>query len=158
MTQVPSIRKSGWVAIAVSMLCMFEGITYVAKHERIDPPGVITVCIGMTNYDRPIFVGQRFTKEQCKKFLAEDLPRYNKCIEENIHVALPPYRHAALVSFVYNLGCHRLVSSHIAAYLNDGNVRAACDKMLRYVYANGVKLRGLVRRRRFERKYCLRND
>jgi lysozyme len=136
-----------------------EGYAPVAKHERADPPGVITACYGMTNYDRPLKAGERFTKPECQKYLAEDLPRYavgvRKCVPGFDDMPAP--RQAALVSFAYNIGAGGLCKSRVAKLLNAGQVQAGCDDMLMYVYANGKYLKGLDNRRKTERALCLKD-
>jgi hypothetical protein len=65
------------VALTVSFLTVWEGYAPVAKHEHVDPPGVITWCFGRTNFDDPsVPAGTRFTKEECGKLLAGDVPKY----------------------------------------------------------------------------------
>ena len=150
---------AGVAAAASAFLMTWEGTTLVAKHERIDPPGVITVCNGITNYDQSdLKEGDRFTTEQCAEMLADALPRYEAQLRACITGDQPPKRHVALLSFVYNLGQGTLCRSSVAKFINAGNVRAGCDAMLLYNRANGVVLRGLDRRRRAERELCLRSD
>lgn len=157
--------KTGWAGAGVTLcagfLMAWEGFAPVAKHERVDPPGVITWCFGRTNYDDPtVKAGTRFTKPECVKLLEKDLPKYAapllKCID-NFNT-LPPHRQAAMVSFSYNLGPGTVCKSSVVKNLNNGNVPAACNAMMKYTRANGVVLRGLINRRNAERAYCLRND
>lgn len=153
---------AGAAAAALTCACLtqWEGMDRVAQHFRIDPPGVVTVCYGMTNYDRPLKVGQKFTPEECKEFLLHDIPRYEaqarKCIPGLND--LPPHRRAAITSFTYNVGGGALCKSRVARELNAGNVQKGCDALLSYTRANGRVLRGLVRRRAFEHEWCLRDD
>lgn len=163
----PRITKKhvGWagagVAIAVTFLTAREGFEPTAKHEAIDPPGVITWCFGRTNFDDPsVKAGTRFTKEQCQKFLADDMPKYAEGVQDCVSGfdAMPPHRQAALVSFAYNLGAKRLCGSSVGRKLNAGDVRGGCDAMLAYDRANGNVIRGLQLRREAEREMCLRDD
>jgi len=165
------LRKHGkkWcgagVGICVAFLMVHEGYEPIARHERIDPPGVITWCFGRTNYDDPaVKVGTRFTKEDCEKLLAEDLPKYAAPVQECIPSfdTMPPKRQAALISFAYNLGSGRLCASGVARELNAGHVQAGCDAMLAYNRVNGKVCDdahcGLGQRRRDERRLCLAED
>lgn len=158
--RVVSGKRAAWVAVCVGFLSCWEGYAPVAKHERVDPPGVITACYGMTNYDRALRPGERFTKAQCQQYLAQDLPRYalgvRKCVPG--FDDMPASRQASLVSFSYNLGPQALCKSRVAKMLNAGNVRGGCDDMLLYVYANGKYLRGLDNRRHAERALCLKDQ
>lgn len=155
------VRNAGVGAAALAAACLmqWEGMDLTAKHQSIDPPGVITACIGETNYDRKdLKAGDKFTREQCKQRLLEDMPKYAVAVDKCIHVAMPDHRRAALISFAYNLGQRALCKSSVARYLNAGKVRQACDAMLLYNRANRKVLKGLDNRRRFEREWCLRED
>jgi len=158
------LQKHGgkWAGAGVGLCCTFlvvhEGYAPVARHERIDPPGVITWCFGRTNYDDPaVKAGTRFSRQQCERLLAEDLPKYAEPVQRCIPSfdAMPPSRQAALVSFAYNLGPGTLCRSSVARDLNKGDVRRGCDAMLAYDRANGRVVAGLQRRRAAERKLCL---
>lgn len=167
-----ALSASGAVLAGV-LIAHWEGMNLVAKHLPFDPPGVITVCGGITNYDWPwLKVGDVYTKEQCTKALAEVGERY----AEKVLVCLPdlptypPHRQAAIASFAVNLGpakvCNRTdknrVVPSIAEYLKAGRVREACDTMVKYVNANGKFLQGLLNRRTDamwgERPWCMRED
>lgn len=148
-------------AAAAAFIAPWEGYAPVAKHERIDPPGVITWCYGRTNYDDPtVASGTRFTKEECKKQLEETIPKYaeqaRKCIP-NLYL-LPGPTQAAVISFTYNLGQGNLCRSRVAANLkaNPPNIQAGCDAMLAFTRANGRFIQGLLNRRRAERALCLK--
>lgn len=150
------------VGLCASFLMLHEGYAPVAKHERIDPPGVITWCFGRTNYDDPtVAAGTVFTKADCEKLLAEDLPKYAAPVQECIPAfdSLSPKTQAGLVSFAYNLGSGALCKSSVARQINAGNLAAGCDAMLLYNRVNGRVCDdahcGLGQRRRDERKLCL---
>src|SRR5262245_40143338 len=147
-------------ALTVAALTQWEGMDRVAQHFSIDPPGVITVCYGMTNYDRPLKTGQEFTEDECKAFLLHDIPKYEaqaaKCIPGLYE--MPAHRRAAINSFTYNVGGGALCKSSVAKYLNAGDIEKGCGALLLYTRANGKVLRGLERRRQFERSWCLRED
>lgn len=157
-----SNAKKGGVAaaaLAVACLCTWEGMDLTAKHQAIDPPGVITACIGETNYDRKdLREGQRFTREECKRRLLEDMPKYAEQVDRCIHVDMPPHRRAAMISFTYNVGGATLCRSSVARNLNAGRVQEGCDALMLYDRANGRVLKGLENRRRYERDWCLRDD
>jgi lysozyme len=147
------------VSTAFAFLCTWEGVSYTASHERIDPPGVITVCNGITNYDQPTLkAGDKFTPAQCKMLLSKALPKYDACIQQYVKVDLPPRRHVAMLSFIYNEGCGNFKKSSILRDLNAGRTKQACDDLLNYATANHKYLQGLENRRQAERKLCLRED
>lgn len=152
-------------ALAALLVSHWEGMNLVAVHLKFDPPGVITVCGGITNYDWPwLTVGMKFTEEQCHAALAEAAQRYADKVVECVPSlpTMPPHRQAALASFAVNLGPARICGTSIGRDLNAGNIKAACDAMVKYVNANGKFLQGLLNRRTDamwgERPWCLRED
>lgn len=153
-------------ALAGVLIARWEGMNLIAKHLPFDPPGVITVCGGITNYDWPwLKVGMKFSEDDCKKALAEVGQRYgrqvaNMCLPDL--ATYPPHRQAAIASFAVNLGPGRICNSSIGPDLRAGRFKQACDAMVKYVYANGKFLQGLLNRRTDamwgERPWCLRED
>jgi lysozyme len=143
------------LALAISAITAFEGFRSVGVHDPIDPPGVNTICYG---YIDKVKVGDRKTKEECKALLATDIPRYDAMVKKAIHVDMPPHRHAAMISFTYNVGGGALAKSSVARHMNAGRTAQACDALMLYVYANGKRLKGLENRRKAERAMCLRTD
>lgn len=155
------VRNAGAGAAALAVCCLstWEGMDLVAKHKNIDPPGVITACIGETNYDRKdLKEGDRFTPDECKRRLLEDMPKYAAEVDKCIHVKMPDHRRAAMISYTYNVGGPTLCKSSVARNMNAGRVKQACDALLLYNRANGRVLKGLDNRRRYERAWCLRED
>lgn len=142
-------------ALAVSSISLYEGYAPVGHHDRIDPRGVNTVCFG---HIENVKIGERHTKKECEIILKGDLPRYEVMVGKAINVYMPPHRHAAILSFTYNVGGGALRKSSVARYLNEGEVRKACDALLLYNKSRGVVRKGLVTRRKSERQWCLRED
>jgi lysozyme len=59
----------------------------------------------------------------------------------------------ALVSFVFNLGAERLKNSTLLRRIREGESRKAItQEWMRWVYADGNKLKGLEKRRAWEAK------
>lgn len=61
----------------------------------------------------------------------------------------------AAVSIAFNVGCTAMQKSTMFRLFRQGEMAAACEQFPRWVYANGVKLNGLVIRRDKERALCL---
>jgi len=137
------------------------------KHQSFDPPGVYTVCDGITNLDPDyawIRPGMVFTQPQCSEAFQKVLPKYYAPIAKCIpgYPKMPPHRQVSLLSFAYNLGPGRICNGSIAREFNAGHVKVACNLMGEYVRANGKVLTGLENRR-FDPKWgeiswCLRED
>ena len=152
-------NNRSWLAIAVPLICAFEGCDYVAHHQYFDPPGVITYCYGQTNYDNPnIKSGTRFTKQQCDTYAVPTIEKYNAQMHKCIPAQQPPNREAALTSATYNLGQGNICKSKIAYYINRGDIADGCRDLKSYVRANHKVLPGLVKRREAEYQLCMRND
>lgn len=143
--------RGGWVAVAVAVIMAWEGFAAVGHHDPIDPPGVNTIGYG---HIENVQIGDRVTKIQAGEILAQDLPRYEAQVEKCIHVPMPGYRHAAILSFDYNVGGGALCRSSVARYINAGDWQKGCDALLLYNQANGRYLQGLENRREAERKLC----
>lgn len=151
--------KGAWLGFALTLVAAWEGLY---THTYRDSVGVPTICYGVTAVDRPVHMGDTATSDQCKKWLAEDLPRYDAQVQKCVHIPLPPHRHAAIVSFTYNVGGGALCKSSVARYLNQGDPRRACDALMAYdkgrIHGTLTVIRGLHNRRVQEREWCLRDD
>jgi lysozyme len=161
-SQHPVVRAAkqpaSWIVIAVTCVSLFEGLY---THPYYDVVGVKTVCYGATAADH-VDLNRNYTPDECKAILASDLPKYDamlqKCLTPVAYKTLPPYRHAAMVSFVYNVGPGNFCKSSVAKDLNAGNPKAACDALLLFNRAGGRVIKGLVNRRNTERTMCERDD
>lgn len=118
----------------------------------LDPVRVPTICYGHTE---GVKLGQTKTDEQCADMLADELGDYMRIVEKYAKSPMPDTRKAALTSFVYNVGHHNFRKSTLLKKLNAGDTVGACNELPRWVYAKGVRLRGLELRREAEKELCL---
>lgn len=141
---------AGVLALAAALLMPFEG-----KHlaAYLDPPGIPTICWGHTG---GVKMGDTATDAECMVYLQQDLAVADAAVSRLVKINIAPETRAALISFVYNTGEGNFAKSTLLKKLNAGDVRGACDELQRWVYAKGVKLNGLVKRRAAEREMCLR--
>ena len=137
----------------------------VAIHQKFDPNGVITVCSGITNYDVPgLKAGDVYTRVMCHDAEQAATPEYNdmlvSCLPEDFMVG--DHQHAAMLSFVYNVGRKNFCDSSVGREFRAGHREAGCRNMGNFVRAAGVVLKGLENRRydKFmgEVAWCLRED
>lgn len=142
-------KKAAWVAIAVASVSGFEGLRTVAYR---DPVGIPTICFGETV---GVNMGQIRTIEECKAMLADSLEIANKAVERCVRVPMSADRHAALVSFTYNIGGTAFCTSTLVRKLNAMDILGACNELPRWNKAKGIVLPGLVKRREQERQMCL---
>jgi lysozyme len=70
--------------------------------------------------------------------------------------ATKPTQIAALADFTFNCGAGNLEISNLRRRVNRSDFDGAADEFLKWVYARGVKLPGLVRRRVAERDLFLK--
>lgn len=148
------ISKQGgrWLVICTAIVASFEGVSTIA---RKDPIGIVEICYGMTNFDRPVKMGDRKTLTECKELLRADLIKYDQRVMKCVHVDVSDERRAAIVSFAYNVGENAVCKSSFMRRLNAGDPNA-CDSLLAWDKAAGIRLRGLTRRRHAERQLCMK--
>lgn len=151
----PKAKKAtAWVSICVACTAGFEGLRTIAYK---DPVGIPTICFGETQRQdgTRVQLGDKATVEECKELLGNRVEEFGRGVDSCVKGELPPKRKAALVSFAYNVGTDAFCKSTLARKLNYGDVRGACDELLRWTKAKGIELPGLVKRRQQERELCL---
>jgi lysozyme len=138
-----------------------EGRERIAAHEGLrlvayPDPGTggdpWTIGVGHTGGVRP---GDRITREQAMRYLAEDLATAEAAITAAVRVPLTQNRFDALVSLVFNIGAGAFRSSTLLRLLNMGDYAGAAAQFLRWNKAGGREMPGLTRRRADERDLFL---
>jgi len=99
--------------------------------------------------------GDKCTQAQADKWLVEDLTDAEAEVNKWVRVPLTQEEFDALVSFVYNAGGKAFMNSTLLRMLNAGDKVSAAGQFPRWIFANGKKLPGLVRRREEEKKLFL---
>ena len=140
------------LATACAYVKPWEGLWLTAKVDTIGTGRPVTACYGETENVR---LGEKFTKKECDDLLQVKLKRYDAEIGRCIHVDLPDYTRAALISFAYNVGSAGACRSTVIQRMNEENIRAGCDALMNWTRARGRVVQGLVNRRAKERKLCL---
>lgn len=95
--------------------------------------------------------GDTLTEQEAGRLLAVDILSCEQAVSDAVSVVLLQHQFDALVSFVFNLGAGSLRRSTLLRVLNAGHYSGASEEFLRWTYAGGVKLPGLVRRRQAEK-------
>jgi GH24 family phage-related lysozyme (muramidase) len=90
------------------------------------------------------------SKEEAEQLLREDLAKAEAAVRRNVLAELTQNQFDALASFVYNVGVGAFEGSTLLRKLNSGEVEAVPREMQRWVYDNGKKISGLVKRRKQE--------
>ncbi len=141
-------------ALAISgafIVAPFEG---KENKAYIDPVGIVTVCYGNTG--KEAVLGKTYTDEQCLDQMATDLKGHDKQLMSVVKVPFKSdYQHAAMLSFVYNVGIGNFSSSTMLKKLNAKDYTGSCEELTKWIYAKKKMLKGLVIRRSLEYKYCL---
>ncbi|WP_341667329.1 lysozyme [Alcaligenes sp. SDU_A2] len=140
---------AGVLAAAVSLVAAWEGRSLVAY---ADPVGIPTICEGYTHGVR---LGDVATSAQCDVLTEQEVRKALAVVDGSTPGQLPDGMRVALASFVYNVGPGAYGGSTLLRRLRAGELKAACNELLRWVYAGGKKLRGLEWRRQAERQICL---
>lgn len=136
------------------MKCSEAGLDLIKRSEGLrlkayrDSVGVLTVGYGSTGSH--VFEGMEISDFEADNYLRKDIETAEKCIANSVTVVLTADQHAALCSFVFNLGCGAFRKSSLLTKLNAGDDDKAAEVFLRYVYAGGKILPGLVTRRQAE--------
>ena len=136
------------IAIAGGIVAKYEparvnpGLAYADKLAHGRP----TACEGHTGPD--VVVGVTYSPEQCARWKQQDLARAAASVNACIFVPLTGPQGGGLIDGVYNLGPKIVCGSTLQRKINAGEPPAAwCPELRRWVYASGVRLRGLENRR-----------
>lgn len=148
--KIISVAGGGALAIATVMIPTLEGVRYEPYR---DVAGILTVCYGHTGSD--IVPGKQYTEAECQIMLNQDLKPFSLSVQRSVKVPASEYQKAALITFSYNVGISAFEHSSLLRNLNAGNYQQACDGLRQWVYAGGVKWKGLMNRREVEREVCL---
>lgn len=141
---------SAAAGITATLLVMpYEGMKNQAYY---DPPKVATICYGHTG---GVKITDKATDDECAEYLIADITVAEEAVDSAVKVRLPDKTKAAFIDFVYNAGAGNFKKSTMLKKINAGNLAGACRELSKWVYAAGVKLNGLARRRGAEEKLCL---
>lgn len=125
-------------------ICEFEGC--VLKAYKC-PAGVWTIGYGHTS---GVKQGQRITREQAINYLKQDIiPIVNYL--NRLDVCKTQGQFTALVDFIFNVGQGAFQKSTLYKYIKQQKSDdSICQQLMKWIYANGKQLPGLVKRRQWE--------
>lgn len=109
-----------------------------------DPVGIPTVCAGHT---RTAVVGKRVSTSTCERLLKEDTTEAQAAVKRLVKVKVTQRQYDELVDFTFNVGGGAFAGSTLLKKINAEQCKAAGAEFMRWVYAKGVRLKGLVNRR-----------
>lgn len=132
--------------LAQQLIVEFEGIELEAYKC---PAGVWTIGVGST---KNVKEGMKITMEEAMLRLSEDMQDAETCVNLAVKTHLTEGQRAALISFVFNLGCGNFQSSTLLRVLNEGDYTRAANQFLRWDKVKGKVVAGLTRRRMAEKE------
>ena len=136
----------------IQKLKEFEGLRLIAYR---DAAGVPTIGYGHT---RGVKMGDRLTVYWADQLLRKDVAKVAYEVMQ-LGVVHTQGQLDALTSFAFNLGIGRLIrSSLLKTIRNGGSMHQIRKEFGRWTYANGHKLKGLERRRKWETERFFENE
>lgn len=115
-----------------------------------DPVGFPTIGYGHLLSREPWSALDRWSainEEEADALLERDMARAASAVLRLIGVPLTDEQFAALTDFTFNVGAGNLQLSTLRQVINREDYQEAPNQFRRWVFARGVKLPGLVRRR-----------
>ena len=123
----------------------FEGFR---SNKYVCPGGYATIGYGhLVRADNPL---NEISQQEAEELLIQDVTLAEAAIVRLIYIPLNHGQHTALTSFVFNLGAGTLQRSCLRRLINRGDHDDVRSELMRWVWAGGRKLSGLVRRRQAE--------
>lgn len=136
-----------------------NGKDIIKKYEGLElsayscPAGIPTIGYGATFYEdgSKVKIGDKITKEQAEALLDAHYKLFESQVLHVLNVGINKNQLGALVSFAFNLGIGSLKNSTLLKKINQEDFVGAANEFDKWVYANKVKLNGLVKRRAEEK-------
>ena len=139
----------------ISLIKQFEGLKLNAYLCSANVP---TIGYGNTYYlnGTKVKLGDKISQEQAEELLKDILKKFEAIVNRKLTVKVSQNQFDALVSHTYNTGGSDTLFRLINNGANDTDVRTWIES--RYITANGVKLKGLIRRRKAESELFFQAD
>lgn len=87
------------------------------------------------------------TQEEADLWLLEDCSKAETCIDAHVIPELSENQRAALIAFIFNVGCGAFQGSSMLKLINAANFDAAQQEFKKWCHAGGKVMPGLERRR-----------
>jgi len=136
-----------------------KALEFIAEHEGLRlkaylcPANVPTIGYGTTRYPNgsKVKIGDEITKDDAFKLLKFDVGKFELAVDAMTTDKVNQNQFDALVSFAYNLGSDALKKSTLLKVVNaNPNDPRIKKEFQKWVYADGKKLGGLIKRRQDE--------
>ncbi|MCK0538080.1 lysozyme [Alcanivorax quisquiliarum] len=135
----------------LDLIKYFEGFSPTVY---ICPAGYPTIGYGhlVRGHERDRY-GQGVTEPEAEDLLRRDVQAAERAVLRLIDVPLTDGQYDALVSFTFNLGAGALQRSTLPRKVNREEHAEVPAQLMRWVWAAGRKLKGLIRRRNAEARF-----
>lgn len=139
----------------INLIKDFEGLKLSAYLCSANVP---TIGYGNTYYPNGVKVklGDKITQSQAEELLIDILKKFEAIVNRKLKVKVSQNQFDALVSHTYNTGGSDTLFRLINNGANDNDIRSWIET--RYITGNGVKLKGLIRRRKSESELFFQTD
>lgn len=139
------------LALAVSFIGGWEGSSTKAYKDIV---GVWTVCYGETRGVKPT---DTYTQAECDAMFGKAIIDYERKFDNVVakETQIPVATKIAFVSWIYNVGEGNARKSTLVKKVRLGDLKGACDELLKWNKAGGKVVKGLTNRRVDERELCL---
>jgi lysozyme len=134
--------------IGIDLIKFFEGFK---SKPYLCPAGIPTIGYGSTFYENKTKVTMQdksISEQEAEELLKLILEKFELIVENKLKRTVKQNEFDALVSFVYNCG----VSQTLFEMVNSQNILLREWWISHYITGNGVKLKGLIERRKAEAK------
>ena len=142
----------------IKLIKHFEGIH---KKPYICPAGYWTVGVGhliSRNAKLPIEWARTISSAEIDNLLKQDLRKFENGVLRLLHPVQPSQSvFDCFVSFSFNLGLGTFQRSTVRSAFIRGDKKRAAEVLLKYCWAGGRKLNGLIRRRVAEHALLMRS-
>lgn len=141
-----------YVAAVLSLSA--AGITGIALHEGsvnkvyLDPVGIPTACVGHTSTVTHADVGKYVPQSTCDYLLRKDAAVAERAVKRCVTVPVTQGQYDALVDLTFNIGGTNFCRSTLVRKHNAGDCVGATKEFIRWRFAKGKELPGLVSRRK----------
>ena len=120
------------------------------------PADVLTVGIGTTDSVEKINPLKIYSLAEIAELYAKGIKQAEKCVNTYANGQnMPQGAFDSLVSITFNVGCGKLKNSTLFKMARQGYSKPMCGQFVRWIYANGIPLKGLIERRHKEKELCL---
>lgn len=138
--------------LAEPLIMKWEGIATIPYPDPATGGEPWTVCFGHTGPD--VIRGKRYTMDECKVLLAQDMAIANKAVNRCLPMPKLPQIEAAMTDAVFNIGPKVVCDSTLRKKALANDWPGACAELKQWRMAAGKVMKGLVNRRADAYKLC----